>query len=352
MAERGEYRSIHVAMADDPDFLRLSPQARLTLLMLKLTLGPSGINVVRAMVPELAVLTGYGDAEVRAALDELVRDRWIRIEHNVIWIRNGLRFEPSLSLASENTVKGVCRHLRSLPRLRIVNDFAAYYNLPIPFPELESDEADSSPRAAPLAPSSEGPSNPLRTPFEAPSKQGRRDEGEGRREISSQPLFACAPAREEVAGEPTAAPAPGPAAMPGDLEAQITAVIVAANQAMTRNPALDQQRLKPIPATGSGRQDVLEWIREGIPIEVILEVVEDVALRYRPDGHNRQISAMSYFTPAIRERHELRMAKESGTHGDRTHDRRSQAKGRGGAPANGRRRPGKYAAVTVRSGGG
>src|SRR5690606_12322744 len=62
MADRGEYRAIHVALIDDPDFLQLSPPARLALMTLKLILGVSGIDVVRALVPELMATTGYDEA--------------------------------------------------------------------------------------------------------------------------------------------------------------------------------------------------------------------------------------------------------------------------------------------------
>lgn len=324
MADRGEYRSIHVALADDADFLELSPPARLCLLMLKLTLGPSGINVVRALIPELMVTTGHGEAEVRAGLDALVRHRWIAIEGNVVWLRNGLRFEPNMSLQSENTAKGVCRHLRSLPRLPIVNAFAAYYGLPLPFPEIEQ---------APPEPHSQ----PLGSPFEPPTEAGRRDEGEGIRDIASHQLSAAGerPNGDDIdpgatPGSPAAAatPPPPPAATPDDIEAAISRVIVAANNAMTRNPAIDQARLRPIPTTGAGRQEVLDWIREGIPVEVILRQVETVALRYRPDATNRQISTMSYFGPAVRDAAALTTAREAGRNGDGDHGRSAAAKGR------------------------
>src|SRR5690606_29008698 len=137
MANRGEYRAIHVALIDDPDFLQLSPPARLALMTLKLILGASGIDVVRALVPELMATTGYDDATIRAAVDELTAGRWILIEGRVVWLRNGLRFEPSKPLASENGRKGISAHLKTLPRVALVNRFADYYGLPRPFPELD-----------------------------------------------------------------------------------------------------------------------------------------------------------------------------------------------------------------------
>lgn len=174
MADRGEYRAIHVALIDDPDFLQLSPPARLALMTLKLILGASGIDVVRALVPELMATTGYDEATIRAAVDELTAGRWILIEGRVVWLRNGLRFEPSKPLASENGRKGISAHLATLPRVALVNRFADYYGLPRPFPELD-DPADSEGATEP-------PSNPLPTPSEPPTEAGIRDEGRGMRD--------------------------------------------------------------------------------------------------------------------------------------------------------------------------
>lgn len=174
MADRGEYRAIHVALIDDPDFLQLSPPARLALMTLKLILGVSGIDVVRALVPELMATTGYDEATIRAAVDELTAGRWILIEGRVVWLRNGLRFEPSKPLASENGRKGISAHLETLPRVALVNRFADYYGLPRPFPELDDPaEAEGA---------TEAPSNPLPTPSEPPTEAGIRDKGRGMRD--------------------------------------------------------------------------------------------------------------------------------------------------------------------------
>ena len=49
-------------------------------------------------------------------------------------MRNGLRYEPSRSLANDNHRKSIEKHIAGLPKLQIVNDFADYYDLPRPFP--------------------------------------------------------------------------------------------------------------------------------------------------------------------------------------------------------------------------
>lgn len=172
-ALRGEYRAIHVALVDDPDFLELSPAARLSLMTLKLILGISGIDVVRALVPELMALTGHEEATVRAAVEELEAGDWIRVEGRVVWLRNGLRFEPSKPLASDNGRKGIAAHLATLPRVELVNKYARYYGLDLPFPDLDN-EGRGGPPPDPLGTPSGPPADPL-----PKQEKGIREEGIG-----------------------------------------------------------------------------------------------------------------------------------------------------------------------------
>lgn len=143
--DRGEYRSLFVALVDDGDFQSLSAQARAVFYPLKLKLGQAGIDV---FYPEmLPRLTGLSPAECEAALQELHATDWIRSERNVFWIRNGLAHEPSDPLTSPNNRRGIELFIRTLPKLDIVAEFARYYDLEAPF------EPKQEPR-----------SNPVRTP--------------------------------------------------------------------------------------------------------------------------------------------------------------------------------------------
>lgn len=310
MADRGEYRAIHVALIDDPDFLQLSPPARLALMTLKLILGVSGIDVVRALVPELMATTGYDEATIRAAVDELTAGRWILIEGRVVWLRNGLRFEPSKPLASENGRKGISAHLETLPRVALVNRFADYYGLPRPFPELD-DPADSEGATEP-------PSNPLPTPSEPPTEAGMRDEGRGI--YTSELTTTRAHAREEPGSDPAAIPDADPAApvvipFPGASEGlpspeeQASRAIMLANRGMRENPAIGEA-YTPIPPGHSSRQVVLDWIAEGISWEAIQAAVYETARTYRPQEHRRQITTMRYFDGPVREEHARRLAAQ------------------------------------------
>lgn len=308
MADRGEYRSIYVALVDDPDYRALSPQARLSLLSLKLILGPSGIGVVRALEAELVALTGHSAADVRGAIEELISGDWIAVESSVVWLRNGLRYEPSKPLSSENGRKGISAHLEALPRVRLVNRFAEYYGLPIPFPELESPP-DPLP-------------DPLRrgsgTPSEPPTEAGMRDEGRGI--YTSELTITRAHAREEPGSDPAAIPDADPAApvvipFPGASEGlpspeeQASRAIMLANRGMRENPAIGEA-YTPIPPGHSSRQVVLDWIAEGISWEAIQAAVYETARTYRPQEHRRQITTMRYFDGPVREEHARRLAAQ------------------------------------------
>lgn len=125
--ERGESRAIYVAVTDDPDFLSLSRDAKLLWYTLKMRMGASGID---AIYPgQLADLTGISYDAVDGVLSELEGARWIVRERNVVWLRNGLRFDPYMSTGNRRHLSAVCGHLSGLPKYNIINEFCSYYNI-------------------------------------------------------------------------------------------------------------------------------------------------------------------------------------------------------------------------------
>jgi len=133
---RGEYAAVQTALVDDPGFQALPPGAKLLWFTLRILLGASGIDVVRALFPTLAELTGMSEKRIGEALEELQRQDWLHVQGNVLWLRNVLKFNPSLNLSNEKHLKGVTKHMASLPKLAIVNAFAEYYGLEQPFPGM------------------------------------------------------------------------------------------------------------------------------------------------------------------------------------------------------------------------
>ena len=111
MTDRGKHQSIHTALIDDPTFQKLTPEAKLCFFTLKLMLGAAGIDVVRAHQLAIAEVTGLQVEAVRTALRDLENAGFLMIESNVLWLPNGLRFNPALNLDNENHRKSIKTHL-------------------------------------------------------------------------------------------------------------------------------------------------------------------------------------------------------------------------------------------------
>ena len=58
MSDRGRYRSITCALVNGPDYQQLTPEARLVLLTLKISFGPTGIEL---RYPDGKAWSGEGD---------------------------------------------------------------------------------------------------------------------------------------------------------------------------------------------------------------------------------------------------------------------------------------------------
>lgn len=130
---RGEYAAIHEAIVDDPDFKKLSPAAKCCWYTLRLMLGASGIALLRASRIILADSTGLAASDLHPALNELVDGKWLIVQGDVLWLRNALRHNPTLTLTNDNHRKAIMKHLAGLPRLEVVNAFATYYGFAAPF---------------------------------------------------------------------------------------------------------------------------------------------------------------------------------------------------------------------------
>lgn len=125
MAERGAYRSIKVVLLDGPDFQRLSERARHAFLVLKMGVGPSGLEVryPGALEHEVGQRTGMPVGAARAAIEELESNGWIRHEGNLLWVIGQLEHDPGLQASNKNHRQSIQNHIASLPRVPLVADF-------------------------------------------------------------------------------------------------------------------------------------------------------------------------------------------------------------------------------------
>ncbi len=163
MSGRGVYRSIFSALFDDPDFQRLSAQARHTLLTLRLCSAAGPAAIFRYYPELLCHQTGYSAKTLEAALQELEREGWIIREGVVLWIRNGFRDDPTIRLADPKHRKSVEPAVAALPKLNIALTFCDYYRVARPF------EGPSDALARPL----EDPSSP--NPIPNPNPKRKKD---------------------------------------------------------------------------------------------------------------------------------------------------------------------------------
>lgn len=124
---RGEYRSIYSVLPDTAEFQELTPHGRLMVYTFKLALG--AIGIATAYDDKLCDQSGLTRTELQKARRELVAGEWLHVERRVHWLRNGLLYEPTLTLTNKLHRKYIMGKLHGLPRLKIVTDFAAYYGL-------------------------------------------------------------------------------------------------------------------------------------------------------------------------------------------------------------------------------
>jgi len=66
---------------------------------------------------------------IDAAINMLVGQEWIAYERPVLWIIKGFKNEPFRAPNNQKQITGVVAILKSLPKLKIVSDFADYYKI-------------------------------------------------------------------------------------------------------------------------------------------------------------------------------------------------------------------------------
>mgnify|MGYP001573649848 CR=1 FL=1 len=137
---RGLYRGVYSSLFDDPDYQKLSAHARLAFLTLRLTsqAGAAAIFVYYASV--VAQQSGLTRRALEKAIVELASANppWLYRQEPIVWLRNALRNDPSMTIDSPKHRKAVEKSVSALPKLDIVAKFCDYYHLPKPFGSLSN----------------------------------------------------------------------------------------------------------------------------------------------------------------------------------------------------------------------
>jgi len=149
---RGIYRGINSALFRNPGFLKLSAPARHLFLTLRLSHEVGPACIFTGFLSLMCDYTGYPPDVVSGALEELRRDGWIETEENVIWIVNGLRYDPFVHMGDTKHEKAIRDSLEGLPRLKIVLRFCDYYGIDRPFDDPLEDPSKGHRRTPPPPP--------------------------------------------------------------------------------------------------------------------------------------------------------------------------------------------------------
>ena len=170
-AGRGLWRAVYASLVDHEDFRALSPNARLVLFVLRLGPSTTIASIFTYYPAVLQAQTGLSPRALEAALKELERTPsperpWIVRDASVLWIRNGLRFDPNLSVSNDNHIVAIRRTVAALPqRSAVVQQFLTYY--PVVGPMEDGMGASHGGRAGAShggSRSSSSSSTPNRTP--------------------------------------------------------------------------------------------------------------------------------------------------------------------------------------------
>jgi hypothetical protein len=182
--ERGTYRAVFSMLFDDPDYQRLPVRVRLLLLTTRLCKDAGPAAIFRYYPETLAHQTGTTPNQVNQDLKVLADGGWIVYDNDVLWVRNGLRYDPTITLANPNHLAAVRRSISRLPKSPVVLKFCDYYEIEYP----SGWHLDGIEIPYPIREKGEG---------NREKGEGNREKGEGNRETETE----VAEAHEAVCAE-------------------------------------------------------------------------------------------------------------------------------------------------------
>src|SRR5262245_31129718 len=136
MPARGVFRGVSSVLFDDPDYQKLPSHARLLLVTLRLCHDAGLAVIFQYSTDTLMRQTGLDATDLDSAVRTLERRRWIVRERHLVWVRNGLRYDPLVRLADPKHKAAILRWITMLPRLKIVQTSCDYYKIQSPSPRV------------------------------------------------------------------------------------------------------------------------------------------------------------------------------------------------------------------------
>jgi len=173
--KRGIYRSVYTVIFDSPEFLNLSRDAKQLLITLRLSRLTNMAHIFlcdTGAIYTLSDQTGMTTEAIGKAIDELCDTHWIAYRDRILWVRNGLKYEPCYSENNPKHRSHVQDLIDALPKSKVIVDFCEYYGYKIPFDWSEDDNRKGIDRV------SDTLSNGNREPIDSQSIANRNKEQE------------------------------------------------------------------------------------------------------------------------------------------------------------------------------
>jgi len=128
--DHGRWFAVRFRLFKDPDFQKLSTDARLVLFGLMGTI-ESSTGFGRLSFELLQEATGLDSARILAGLDVLKAEGWVKLDGRVAWIVNFMRYQPTVSASKEWSAHIEAR-LAEFHKSPLVAEFRAHYDRPAP----------------------------------------------------------------------------------------------------------------------------------------------------------------------------------------------------------------------------
>ena len=148
--EKGSYRSVYSSIWDDPEFQEFEPLTQTVFFCLRTS---KDCNFPCIFIHYHTSLYGRIPNASKDAIDASIAALsdadWIRYERPILWIVKGLKNEPNYYPQNSKHISGIANIMKSLPKLKIVEDFAAYYSIPL---DYDAPEKPKKPKVEANAP--------------------------------------------------------------------------------------------------------------------------------------------------------------------------------------------------------
>lgn len=125
--DKGWYAAAYATLLDSPEYEALSADAAAVWWALKFCPENNQLGVFVFFNEQVAHRAKVPPERVQAAIRELERGDWIRVDGRWVWLRNHLKFDPNYQAANPKHAKGLVSKVGRLPWMPLTEAFIKYY---------------------------------------------------------------------------------------------------------------------------------------------------------------------------------------------------------------------------------